>query len=80
MDLNEGDENGNESSRQLFLVGAPRDPLISVSAIVTSGDVPDDINQADDLQSTAFASLINTQSSSVCFPTKFSKSSSSPRI
>jgi len=76
MDLNEEDENVNESGR-LFLVtaGAPRDPLVSAGAIVASAaSVPDDINQGDDLQSSALASLIGSaQSTSVCFPTKFSK-------
>jgi len=75
MDLNEEDESGNESGRQLFLVGAPRDPLVSASTIVASStSVPDDVNQSDDLQSTALTGLIGgAQSTSVCFPTKFSK-------
>lgn len=75
MDLTEEDESGNESGRQLFLVGAPRDPLVSASAIVASAaSVSDDINQGDDLQSGALAGLISgAQSTSVCFPTKFSK-------
>lgn len=75
MDLNEEDESGNESGRQLFLVGAPRDPLVSAGTIVTSStSVPDDVNQDDDLQSTALTGLISSaQSTSVCFPTKFSK-------
>lgn len=75
MDLNEEDESGNESGRQLYLVGAPRDPLVSASAIVASAaGVPDDISQGDDLQSGALASLIGSaQSTSVCFPAKFSK-------
>lgn len=76
MDLNEEDESVNESGR-LFLVtaSAPRDPLVSAGAIVASAaSVPDDINQGDDLQSSALASLIGSaQSTSVCFPTKFSK-------
>ncbi|XP_077279038.1 uncharacterized protein LOC143906673 isoform X2 [Temnothorax americanus] len=73
MDLNEEDESGNESGRQLFLVGAPRDPLVSAGAIVaSSASVPDDVNQGDDLQSTALTGLIGgAQSTSVCFPTKF---------
>ncbi|XP_072747891.1 uncharacterized protein [Anoplolepis gracilipes] len=73
MDLNEEDENVNESGRQLFLVAdVPRDPLVSAGAIVASAaSVPDDINQGDDLQSSALASLIGVQSTSVCFPTKF---------
>lgn len=71
MDLKEEDESGNEGSRQLFLVGAPRDPLVSTGAIVASGGANDEINSGGDLQSTALASLMNTQSSSVCFPTKF---------
>nr|XP_031832868.1 homeobox protein ARX-like [Nomia melanderi]XP_031832869.1 homeobox protein ARX-like [Nomia melanderi] len=72
MDLKEEDDGGNESGRQLFLVGAPRDPLVSAGAIVASGGVPDEINSGGDLQSTALAGLIGAQSSSVCFPTKFS--------
>lgn len=74
MDLNEEDESGNENDRQLFLVGTPRDPLVSAGAIVTSStSVSDDVNQGDDLQSTALTGLIGVQSTSVCFPTKFSK-------
>ncbi|KAK1117991.1 Homeobox protein ARX [Melipona quadrifasciata] len=72
MDLKEEDESGNENSRQLFLVGAPRDPLVSTGAIVASTAAPDEINPGGDLQSTALAGLIGAQSSSVCFPTKFS--------
>ncbi|XP_011701853.1 PREDICTED: homeobox protein ARX-like [Wasmannia auropunctata] len=74
MDLNEEDESGNESGRQpLFLVGAPRDPLVSAGAIVASStSVPDDVGQGDDLQSTALTGLIGgAQSTSVCFPAKF---------
>jgi len=74
MELNEEDESRNESSRQLFLVGAPRDPLVSAGAIVAPTGISDDISQGDDLQSTALASLIGSvQSTSVSFPTKFSK-------
>jgi hypothetical protein len=75
MDLNEEDESGNDGDRQLFLVGAPRDPLVSAGAIVASAaGVSDDISQSDDLQSTALAGLIGAaQSTSICFPTKFSK-------
>lgn len=75
MNLNEEDESGNENTRQLFLVGGatPRDPLVSTGAIVASAGVPDDISQGDDLQSTALAGLIGAQSSSACFPAKFSK-------
>lgn len=75
MNLNEEDESANESTRQLFLVGgaAPRDPLVSTGAIIASAGVPDDISQGEDLQSTALAGLIGAQSSSVCFPTKFSE-------
>lgn len=72
MDLKEEDESANESGRQLFLVGAPRDPLVSTGAIVASAGAPDEINPGGDLQSTALAGLIGAQSSSVCFPTKFS--------
>nr|XP_033336324.1 uncharacterized protein LOC117226271 [Megalopta genalis] len=71
MDLKEEDDGGNDSGRQLFLVGAPRDPLVSAGAIVASAGVPDEINPGGDLQSTALAGLIGAQSSSVCFPTKF---------
>ncbi|XP_053983782.1 homeobox protein ARX-like [Hylaeus anthracinus] len=79
MDMKEEDDGANESSRQLFLVGAPRDPLVSAGAIVASAGAPDEINPGGDLQSTALASLIGAQSSSVCFPTKFSYDfSSSP--
>lgn len=76
MDLNEEDESG----RQLFLVGTPRDPLVSAGAIVASSSVPgDDVNQGDDLQSTALTGLIGgAQSTSVCFPTKFSKCTIAP--
>lgn len=74
MELNDEDESGNDGSRQLFLVGAPRDPLMSAGAIVASTGMSDDISQGDDLQSTALAGLIGSvQSTSVCFPTKFSK-------
>ncbi|XP_011637088.1 homeobox protein aristaless-like isoform X2 [Pogonomyrmex barbatus] len=72
MDLNEEDESGNEG-RQLFLVSAPRDPLVSAGALVASStSVSDDINQSDDLQSNALTGLIGgAQSTSVCFPAKF---------
>ncbi|XP_018350795.1 PREDICTED: homeobox protein ARX isoform X3 [Trachymyrmex septentrionalis] len=73
MDLNDEDESGNESGRQLFLVSTPRDPLVSAGAIVASStNVSDDVNQSDDLQSTALTGLIGgAQSTSVCFPAKF---------
>lgn len=72
MDLNE--EDGNESGRQL-LVSAPRDPLVSAGAIIPSStNVSDDVNQGDDLQTTALTGLIaGAQSTSVCFPAKFSR-------
>lgn len=75
MDLNEEDESVNENGRLFLVTDAPRDPLVSAGAIVASAaSVPDDINQGDDLQSSALASLIGSaQSTSVCFPTKFSK-------
>lgn len=71
MDLNEEDESG----RQLFLINSvPRDPLVSAGAIVASASASDDVNQSEDLQSTTLAGLIaGAQSTSVCFPTKFSK-------
>ncbi|KAG7210334.1 hypothetical protein KM043_011872 [Ampulex compressa] len=72
MDLKEEGDGTNDSSRQLFLVGAPRDPLVSAGAIVASSGSADEINPDGDLQSTALAGLIGAQSSSVCFPTKFS--------
>ena len=79
MDLKEEDEGGIESGRQLFLVGAPRDPLVSAGAIVGSAGAPDEINPGGDLQSTALAGLIGAQSSSVCFPTKFCKCTLPPQ-
>lgn len=81
MDLNEEDESGNDGGRQLLLVGAPRDPLVSAGAIVASAaGMPDDIGQSDDLQSTALAGLIGAaHSTSVCFPTKYSKCTT-PRV
>lgn len=69
MDLKEEDE--NTDNRQLYLVGAARDPLVSTGAIV---DGNDDINSSGDLQASALAGLMSGQSTSVCFPTKFSKS------
>ncbi|XP_066597632.1 homeobox protein ARX-like [Prorops nasuta] len=69
MELKEEDESGNEGTRQLFLVGSPRDPLVSSCAVVASGTV-DDINPGD-LQPSALVGLMDAQSSSVCFPTKF---------
>lgn len=64
------DENGTE--RQMFLVGSPRDPLVSTGAIVATG--AEEINPGD-LHSSALAGLMGAQSSSVCFPAKFSKCS-----
>ncbi|XP_063985380.1 homeobox protein ARX-like [Diachasmimorpha longicaudata] len=75
MDLKEEEETNAE--RQLYLVGAPRDPLVSTGAIV---DGTDDINSSSDLQTNALAGLMSGQSSSVCFPTKFTYDfSTSPR-
>lgn len=71
MNLKEEDDNTNET-RQLYLVDTPRDPLVSAGSIVdTTNDI--DINQNNDLQTSALAGLMAGQSSSVCFPTKFSK-------
>lgn len=70
MDLKE-DDNVNDTGR-LYLVGNPRDPLVSAGAIVATC-VADDINPTMDLQSSALAGLMGAQSSSVCFPAKFSK-------
>lgn len=67
------DDNMNETSRQMFLVGTPRDPLVSAGAIVATGSNGDEITPGGDLQSSALAGLMAAQSSSVCFPTKFSK-------
>lgn len=75
MNLKDDDESGNEGGGQLFLVGSPRDPLVSAGAIVAGCNTVDDINAANDLQSSALAGLIAGQSSSVCFPAKFSESS-----
>ena len=71
MELKDDNENGNES-RQLFLVGAPRDPLVSAGAIVATTGSTDEIHLSDP-QSSALVSLMGPQSSSVCFPAKFSK-------
>ena len=73
MELTEEDESGGESGRQLYLVGSPRDPLVSAGALVTESGNVDDINSANELQSSALAGLIAGQSSSVCFPAKFSE-------
>ncbi|XP_043280677.1 homeobox protein ARX-like [Venturia canescens] len=70
MNLKDDDESGNEGG-QLFLVGSPRDPLVSAGAIVAGCNTVDDINAANDLQSSSLAGLIAGQSSSVCFPAKF---------
>ncbi|XP_043465941.1 aristaless-related homeobox protein-like [Leptopilina heterotoma] len=66
MELKVEDENGTE--RQMFLVGSPRDPLVSTGAIVATG--AEEISPGD-LQSSALAGLMGAQSSSVCFPAKF---------
>ncbi|XP_076763535.1 uncharacterized protein LOC143430941 [Xylocopa sonorina] len=71
MDLKEEDEGAGESGRELFLVGGPRDPLVSSGAIVASSGAPDELASGADLQTTALAGLIGVQSSSVCFPGKF---------
>lgn len=73
MELKEDEENVSETSRQLFLVGAPRDPLVSAGAIVASSVTADEMSPGGDLQSSALVGLIGAQSSSVCFPAKFSK-------
>lgn len=71
MDLKE--DEAAEENRQLFLVGTPRDPLVSAGSIIAGDAAQDDIHNGD-LQSATLAGLMGTQSSSVCFPTKFSKS------
>ncbi|XP_015602622.1 homeobox protein ARX [Cephus cinctus] len=71
MELKEEDENVSEAGRQLFLVGTPRDPLVSAGAIVAASGTVDEINPGGDLQTSALAGLMGTQSSSVCFPAKF---------
>ena len=68
MDLKEEDE----EHKQLFLVDTPRDPLVSAGAIVATVSAQEDINPGD-LQTSVLAGLMGAQSSSVCFPTKFSK-------
>ncbi|XP_048514697.1 homeobox protein aristaless-like 3 isoform X2 [Athalia rosae] len=76
MDLKE-EEAVEENNRQLFLVGAPRDPLVSAGSIITNDVTADDIHSGD-LQSATLAGLMGTQSSSVCFPAKFTYDFSSP--
>ncbi|XP_016842051.1 homeobox protein ARX isoform X2 [Nasonia vitripennis] len=71
MELKEDEENVSETSRQLFLVGAPRDPLVSAGAIVASSITADEMSPGGDLQPSALVGLIGAQSSSVCFPAKF---------
>lgn len=71
MDLKE-EESVEDSSRQLFLVGPPRDPLVSAGSIITNDGTTDELHPGD-LQSATLAGLMGTQSSSVCFPAKFSK-------
>ncbi|XP_011503714.1 PREDICTED: paired mesoderm homeobox protein 1-like [Ceratosolen solmsi marchali] len=80
MDFKE-DDNISETNRQLYLVDTPRDPMVSASAIVTNSSTCDEISTEGDIQSSAFVGLIGAQSSSVCFPTKFTYdySSTSPR-
>ncbi|XP_033210132.1 pituitary homeobox 1-like isoform X2 [Belonocnema kinseyi] len=68
MELKVDDENGTE--RQLYLVGTPRDPLVSSGAMVETGG-SEEINSGGDLQSSALVGLMGAQSSSVCFPAKF---------
>ncbi|XP_012276926.1 homeobox protein ARX-like [Orussus abietinus] len=70
MDLKEEEESANDAERQLFLVGPPNDPLVSGGQIVGSGP-SDEINPGGDLQTNALAGLMCSQSSSVCFPVKF---------
>ena len=72
MELKDDDNNVNETSRQLFLVGAARDPLVSAGAIVVPGGTNDELSPGD-LQSGTLVGLMGAQSSSVCFPAKFSK-------
>lgn len=70
MDLKEEDED----QKQLFLVDgvSPRDPLVSAGAIVATASGQEDLNPGD-LQTSVLAGLMSAQSSSVCFPAKFSK-------
>ena len=70
------DETGNE--RQMYLIGSPRDPLVSTGAIGATGG-SEEINPGGDIQSSALAGMMGAQSSSVCFPAKFSKCSL-PRV
>lgn len=71
MDLKDHEDDNPSETRQLFLVGTPRDPLVSAGSIVTTDNGNDEINA--DLQTSALAGLMVGQSSSVCFPAKFSK-------
>lgn len=69
-----GDSNHQiELSRQLFLIGTPRDPLVSAGAIVASNISSDDINSTEEIQPSSLVSLMEVQSPPVCFPTKFRK-------
>lgn len=70
MDLKDSNENPNNESRHLFLVGTPRDPLVSAGAVTTT--TAEEIHLGDP-QTSALVSLMGPQSSSVCFPAKFSK-------
>ena len=72
MELKDDDDNVSETGRQLFLVGTPRDPLVSAGAIVATGSNGDEMSPGD-LQASALVGLMGAQSSPVCFPTKFSK-------
>ncbi|XP_014213875.1 homeobox protein ARX-like [Copidosoma floridanum] len=74
------DDDDNETGRQLFLVGSPRDPLVSAGSIVENSATGngnnghtggEDMNPGGDLQSSALVGLMGAQSSSVCFPAKF---------
>lgn len=70
-ELNDND-NGNDNSSQLFLVSAPRDPMVSSGTIIsTSSATAEEMNL--DPQSGALVNLMGPQSSSICFPAKFSK-------
>ncbi|XP_058810245.1 paired box protein Pax-6-like [Phymastichus coffea] len=71
MDLKGNGSNHNEATEQLFLVDVPRDPLVSTGTIVSSNITNDDVNSAENVHPDSLVSLMEVQSSSICFPTKF---------
>jgi hypothetical protein len=73
MELKSDNDTIRETGTQLFLVDTLRNPMASTGAIVTTDGTGDEINPGGDIQSSSLVGLMDAQSSSVCFPTKFSK-------